>query len=244
MNIPEELLPLVAWWQKDGKQTVIALAVVGAAILAWNGYKNYREVRRVDAGSALISANGVEELEEAVSKYGSTEAGAGLKLKLAKAYYDAANYSGAADLYAELDGKAPVGFEDVPALGVAECLEAQEKYGEAAKAYADFIEAKAASPFVLEAKFGAARVKAAAGDRDGAVKDLEAVKATFKDDAGKTALVDAAIDVVKRWEKRSIFDAAAQVADTLKAAEAEAPKAEAPAPDAPAAAEAPAAEAK
>ena len=98
---------------------------------------------------------------------------------------------------------------------------------------------------------------AAGGDKAKALEMLAALKDTVKDDELATARIDAAVSLVKRWEKRakrSLFDAADAAAQQLDAAAeapaapapAEAPAAPAPAVEAPAeapAAEVPAAEA-
>lgn len=236
-EIPEELLPVVEWWEKDGKQTVAILAVVGIAIAGYYGWKNWRENRRIAAADALVTAYGTEDLEAAVADFGGTAAGPALRMRLAKSYFDNEKYQEALDLYESLRGGAPDGFEDVPEVGVAECLAALEKYDEAVKAYDDFVAAKPKSFLALTARIGAAYALAGKGDRAGAVARLEAEKKSLASDEAATALVDSALETVKRWEKRavrSLFDAADAAAKQLEKADAaktdvqktDAPKAE------------------
>ncbi len=228
-NIPEELLPLLDWWDQNGKQTVAIVLVAAVAVAGYYGYKNWQENRQAGASKVLMEAYTSGELEDGVAKYDSTKAGPAIRLRLAKKYFDEERYQEALDLYTALNGKAPAGFEDIPAVGAAQCLEALGKYDEAKKAYDDFAAAKATSPLALSAKLGAARVVAAKGDKTAAVKILEDLKATVKDDAVATARIDVTIDVVKRWEKRaalSLFDAADAASKQL---EAEKPAAEKPA---------------
>ena len=218
MTIPEELLPVIEWWEKDGKKTLAVAAVAAVAVAGYYGVKGWREARSIAAGEAFLNSETVEELESAVASYGGTRTGAALKLRLAKAYYDAGSCESAAELYRSLDGAAPEGFEDVPALGLAECLEAQERFAEAIAAYEAFAEERPASPFALGARIGAARCLVQSGERDKAMERLAALKEEVRDDDSATALVEAAEDLAKRWEKRSLFDTADAVAETLKQA--------------------------
>ncbi len=229
MRIPDELLPVVEWWEKDGKQTLAIVCAVAVIAAGWYGVKGWREARAAAAGDALLNAESVEELEAAVASYGSSKTGPALKLRLAKAYFDARNFQSAADTYAELQGKAPAGFDDVPYLGAAECLEAQESFDEALKAYDAFVEERPGSPFLFEARLGAVRVLAQNGAKDAALERLAALKEEFKDDDAATERLAATEDLVKRWEKRSLFDAADAIAEALEQVEAPAP---APAPEA------------
>ncbi len=218
MTIPEELLPVIEWWEKDGKKTLAIAAAAVVVVAGYYGVKNWRESRRVAAGSALMNVSmggdSVEELEAAVASYGSSKSGAALKLRLAKAYYDAGrfderNYHNALEIFAQLAGNAPKGFEEVPALGTAACLEGLGKADEAIKAYSDFVAAYPASSYAVLAKIGAARCTALAGDKAKALADLAALKDALKDDDASLALVETAEDVVKRWEKREARNPAA-----------------------------------
>ncbi len=219
-NIPEELLPLIEWWEQNGKQTVALALVAAVAVAGYYGVKNWREGRRAAAADVLMEAYTAEELEDGVAKFDGTAAGPALRMRLAKKYFDEERYQEALDVYTALDGSAPAGFEDVPAVGAAQCLEALGKYDDAVKAYEAFVAAKPTSFLALTARLGAARAVAAGGDRAAALTRLEALKTELKDDASAVARVEAAIDVVKRWEKRaapSLFDAADAAAKQLEA---------------------------
>ncbi len=237
-RIPDELLPVVEWWEKDGKQTVSIVAAVGVAVLAWYGFKNWREGRRIAAGDAVISSEGISDLEEAVSNYGSADAGAALKLRLAKSYYDASNYQGALDLYSELVGKASAAFVEIPLLGKAESLETLERFSDALAAYDEFIAQYPDSAFALSAKIGAVRSLAQDGKKEEAQKRLAEIKESVKGDEAAVARVEDAEDLVRRWRKVSLFEKA----DAVSAAMKDIAAPEAPAvPEQPAAPEAPAA---
>ena len=225
MTIPEELLPVIEWWEKDGKQTLAIVAAAAVIVAGYYGIKEWRQSQREAAGSALMEAamggDSVENLESAVAAYGSSASGPALKLRLAKAYYDAGqfddkNYQNALDIYAELDGNAPEGFEEVPKIGTAACLEGLGRTEEAQKAYDEFVEALPESPYALLAKLGSARCTALAGDKAKALEKLATIKEEVKDDDASLALVETAEDVVKRWEKRERVSATDELAQTLE----------------------------
>ena len=151
-----------------------------------------------------------------MSSYGSSKVGPALKLRLAKAYYDAERYQDAFDTYDALVAKADKipAFADVAYIGRAYSLEGLKKYQEAREAYAAFAkdESKTNSFLALSAKLGDARCQALAGDKDGAVKALDAIKATVKGDKMSETRVERLTDAIKRYEPgrapRSLFDAA------------------------------------
>ena len=128
-----ELIPLVEWWEKDGKQTVAVLAVAAVAVAGWYGWKSHRESVRAAASESLVSAYTAEELEEAVSRFGGQAVGGALRIRLAKSYFDAGRYEEALSQYEELAANPPDGFADIPAVGRAQCLEALGKFAEAAR---------------------------------------------------------------------------------------------------------------
>ena len=189
------------------------------AILGYVGFKNYREAQALNAGDALLDSETVEQLESAVASYGSTASGAALKLRLAKAYYDAGSFKSALEAYRELEGKAPEGFEEIPALGIAASLEGDEQYEEALKAYETFASEHPASPYAIEALVGGARAMALGGDKEGALKRLAALKEEKKDDEAAVQAIEKTEDVVKRWEKRSLFDMVGEVEKAVEEAE-------------------------
>lgn len=201
-EIPEELLPVIEWWEKDGKQTLVWLAIAAAAVGGFYGYRNWRAARETAAADAVMTAYTAEDLEDAAARYGSLKAGSALKQRLAKKYFDDGRYQEALDLYTALDAAPAEGFADVPAVGVAHCLEALGRYDEAAERFNAFVEARPESCFALTAKLGYARCLCQNGRKDDAVKALEALKDGLKDDELAVARVEAALESVKRWVKR------------------------------------------
>jgi len=243
-----ELLPLWDWWVKEGKSTVTMLIIAGAVVAAFYGVRGYLRSREAAANAALVNAYSADDLEAAVSSYGSSKVGPALKLRLAKAYYDAERYQDALETYEGLVAKADKmpALVDIAEIGRAYALEGLAKYKEAGEAYAAFANdaAKTNSYLALTAKLGSARCTALAGDKDGAVKALDALKAALKDDKIAETRIERLTDAIKRYEPgrspRSLFDAA-DAAEKALATEAKPAAPAAPAPAAKPAAPAPAA---
>ena len=222
-----ELYPLIEWWEKDGKSTVIWLLVAAIAVGGYYGWKNHRASVKAAAADALVSAYTTEELEDAVSKFSGSATEGALKIRLAKSYFDAGRYDEALAQYEALDGKAPDGFADIPAVGKAQCLEAQGKFAEAQKAFEAFAEANPKSCLKLTAQLGAVRCLAQAGDKKGALARVETLKAEVKGDEISKARVEATESLVKRYEKKAEVKAAPAAKPAVPAPKAEEKKIEA-----------------
>lgn len=191
--------PLAEDFVKEIRATIPWLLAAAVVVAGYYGVKNYMASRRAAASEALVNAYTAEELEEAVTKFGGSDAGGALKLRLAKKYYDAGRYQEALDLYTALSGdKAPDGFADIPEVGKAQCQEALGSYAEALAAYEAFAEANPSSYLALTAKLGSARVLALSGDREKALQRLAEIKESVKGDAVSEARVDATEDCIKR----------------------------------------------
>lgn len=191
--------PLAEDFVKEIRATIPWLLAAAVVVAGYYGVKNYMASRRAAASEALVNAYTAEELEEAVTKFGGSDAGGALKLRLAKKYYDAGRYQEALDQYTALSGdKAPDGFADIPEVGKAQCLEALGSYAEALAAYEAFAEANPSSYLALTAKLGSARVLALSGDREKALQRLAEIKESVKGDAVSEARVDATEDCIKR----------------------------------------------
>ena len=57
-----ELLPLIEWWEKDGKETVIYLLVAAIAVGGWYGWKHHKAAVKEAASNALVNAYTTEEI--------------------------------------------------------------------------------------------------------------------------------------------------------------------------------------
>jgi len=184
------------------KGTLPWLLAAAIVVGGYYGWKNYATARKAAASESLVNAFTVEEIEESVAKYGSSDAGGALRLRLAKKYFDADRFQESLDIYDVLAKNPPVGFEDVPAVGRAQCLEGLGKFAEAQKAFESFAEANPKSFLALTAKLGAARTLAESGDSKTALDRLAALKETVKDDMLAKMRVEATEDVVKRYARK------------------------------------------
>ena len=201
-KINPEFLPLIEWWEKDGKEYVIGLLIAAVLVGGWYGWKHHRASVRNSASDALTSAYTVEEMEDAVSKYGKTSTGGALRLRLAKGYFDAGRYEEALAAYEAVAANALDGFADVPTVGKAQCLEALSKFDEAQKAFDTFAEANPSNYLALTAQIGAVRCIAQAGDKKKALARIGAIRAANKDNEIALARIDAAESLIKRFEKK------------------------------------------
>jgi len=198
-----ELLPLIEWWEKDGKQTVIYLVLAVVVVGGYYGVKAHRASLKAAASEALVNAYTTEEIEEAATKFAKSDTAGALKLRLAKSYFDAGRYEEALAQYEEQIGKAPEGFEDVPVVGKAQALEALGKFAEAQKAFEEFVAANPKSYLKLTAQLGAARSQAQAGKKDEALKAIEALKAEVKDEPIAKMRVESTETAIKRLGKKA-----------------------------------------
>jgi len=214
-NLPEEMLPLYDWWKANGSQFLITLAVaalLGGGVFA---FKQYRTAKIVGANQEMLKASSLDELETVVAKYGNTKAGNAVRLRLAKAYYDAAKYDEALSAYDTcLDKGAPKGFKEVATLGRAHALEGLNRLDEALTAYQAFEKENEGHFLQAQATLGVARVLTLQGKKDEAKKLLENLKAKKTDEPGWEMMIANLEGVLNRYEPRSLFDAANDASKT------------------------------
>ena len=192
--------PLADDFVRELKATVPWLLAAAVAVAGYYGVKNYRAARKAAASEVFASAYTAEELEDAVAKYGSSDAGGALKLRLAKKYFDSGRYQEAFDVYEALSGvKAPDGFADIPEVGKAQCLEALGRHADALAAYESFTETNPESYLALSARLGAARSLALSGEKEKALERIAEIKASVKGDSSAEARVDAVEDCIRRY---------------------------------------------
>lgn len=186
---------------KEIKGLLPWVIVAAIAVGGYYGVKNHIAAKKVAASEAVVNAYTAEELEEAVSKFGSTASGGALKLRLAKKYFDTGRYQEALDQYEALMKDAPDGFADVPVVGRAQTLEALGKFAEAQKAFEDFVAANPNNYLTLTAQLGAARTLAEGGDAKSALDRLAALKASAADELAK-ARIETTEDCIRRMAKK------------------------------------------
>ena len=250
-----ELLPLYDWWKKEGTSTLTCILVAVAAVCAVKIYKSHAQSRDAKGGATLVELsqpNGVDtpdairetaEFADALADNSSSKAATALALRLAKKYYDESDFENALAEYEAIEKRVEKNdpFYGFAQAGVAFSLEGLKRYSEASEKFAAI--AGDASAFTFVAKIGAARTQGLAGDKDGAVAALEALKAGASD--FEKSRIESEIDLVKRFdpEAKSLL-AAVDNTDLFAAADVAAAAIEgekSDAPELPAVEEAPAA---
>ena len=203
MNLKKnpELLPLVEWWEKDGKSTVTWLLVAAIAVGGFYGWKHHRAAKKAAASEAVASAISTTALEDAVANFKGAATEGALKIRLAKNYFDAGRYDEAMKQYDELATMKLDGFADIPVVGKAQCLEAKGQFADAFAAFDAFAQANTNSYLTLTAQLGAARCLAQDGKKDEALKCLAALKDATQDDALANRRVESTESLVKRFVK-------------------------------------------
>ncbi len=227
MKIPEELLPLVEWWERNSKEALTVIAVVLVAGLGYWAWETHRERARQADGEALLASltswsqcqidpdgeeatRALETLRDAVATSGGKTAVLE-KLLLANAYFRRGNpaekdYENALALYEELQAtfasnaalaRDMGAYTDVPPLGRAHCLEALGRFDEALAAFEAL--ASQESFGSVSAACGAARCLAQAGKKDEALARLEKLLAAPDVNATDAQALRFTSDLIKRW---------------------------------------------
>lgn len=184
MKMPEELLPVIEWWEKNGKKAVVIAVVAGLIGLAGWSWKSRRDARIAAASDALVEscevcmnpatvADNPETIAAKAEEHADSACAVPLKLLQASATFARGgdgDYEAALAIYEELakDEKLPLVYKDIPALGRAHCLEALKRYDEAAEAYAA-VSTSSLSAYVVDARLGQARALAASGKKAEAI---------------------------------------------------------------------------
>lgn len=197
-HVNPELLPLIEWWEKDGKKILLVLVVLVAAWGAFRYWKSSRAQTQAAASQALTSAWTTQELEDAVAKYGTQKSGPALKLRLAKSYFDEARYEEALQQYDALCAAPLDGFEAIPVLGRAHALEALGRFEEAEAAFGDFVATHEDDPLALTATLGLARTRAERGRKDDALKLLSEAATRFASDGMATMRIENTKKLIER----------------------------------------------
>lgn len=172
-SVPEEFVPVIDWWRENGSQFLMTVCIVIIACVAASFFARRRVARAEAASAAIVSSESVESLELAAEQYGSAKVGPVIKVKLAKAYYDAGRYDDALEQYKALEKSSIADVAAIAKIGIAESLEAKKESMEAYKAYEAFLAGNADSWLAPEATMGKARCLAIVGEKDAAQKILE-----------------------------------------------------------------------
>ena len=170
-RVPEELLPVLHWWQDRGPKTLAYVAVVTVAVGAGLLFYTQRQTKRAEAIVALSGAVQPEDFEGILEKSTSVDDAAGLGL--ARALFAAGDYEGALAAYANVEDASPeTPFAELAAFGKIATLEALARFDEAEGALAAF---ESAMPDFLkvDATLLKARLQCQKGDKALAKETLQ-----------------------------------------------------------------------
>ena len=98
-KLPEELLPVYDWYRTQGRQLVMAAAVLLLVAVGVMAYLRYRANQAGLASAALMTTESVEGMENIERQYGGTRVAPLVGLRLAEAYFNAGNFKGARSEY-------------------------------------------------------------------------------------------------------------------------------------------------
>lgn len=216
-NIPEELVPIYEWLAENGRGLAYQVAIVLLAALAAIAFTRSRAAKLERASAALISANDVVGLEEVNGRFGGTRLGPLIKLRLARAYYDAGQFDSARDTFGAFvksNSGHPLAAE--AKLGLAASQEALREFQQAIDTYRG-IGAEAGSPVYFLAKMGEARSLAASGDKATARELAAAIANEAKGTPweGTAEALDGMIDRFEGFRAESFSDQLTAIRSTL-----------------------------
>ncbi|HUC85834.1 MAG TPA: tetratricopeptide repeat protein [Candidatus Acidoferrales bacterium] len=170
-DTPAELLIKLWPWLEANKNRLIgalvAVVVFGGILFFMSSERQQRDIAAGQALTALVdnppaainSSEMAASLERVAATYPGTGAGLRARLQAAGALFDSGNYADAQaqfQKYLDTDSTGP--FAATAQLGVAACLEAENKLDQAANAYLRVLSAYPGSPFVTQAEFGLGRI--------------------------------------------------------------------------------------
>lgn len=171
-RVPEELLPVLHWWQDRGPKT---LAYVAAAIIVVAGvtlWAQHRAQKQATTVAQLTTATTAEDYEAILAQGTATTAIA--KLDLAKQLFAAGDYEAALATYDQLSGLDDPAFAPIVTVGRILSLEALGKTDEALAAVATAEETiKDAHFLAAELTMAKARLQAQKGDKAAAKATLQ-----------------------------------------------------------------------
>jgi len=202
--VSEELAPLIEWWGKSGRQYLMAISI---AVIAGSLFFIWRHMRDAQASEAAIAASdarSIDELEGIVNKYGKTTTGIAVRLRLAKAFYDADKFEDALAAYDEflkLHSTHPLA--SIATVGRAAALEGLNRLVEAEESFKNFRTGNADHFLAPVAWLGEARCMALRGQKQEAVALLDELKLA-KVDTPWEQKAKSLQGVIERYDGRSL----------------------------------------
>lgn len=198
-NIPEELVPVYEWFMENGRSFAYQLAIIVLVAVLAIAFSRSRAAKYENASAALLSTTDVVGLEDLNGRYGGTKLGPLIRLRLARAYYDAGQYDSAKETYAQFAKRnSGHAFAAEARLGLAASEEALREFQQAIEDYRK-VGAPAGSATAAMATLGEARSLAASGDKAAAKALLDAFAAESKGTAWED-VIDRMGGVIDRFD--------------------------------------------
>lgn len=173
-----EVADVAQFFQQYGRPILLAVGVAVAAYLAVTLYQN-RQARAGAEADRMLDSGDPDQLRALIAQYPNSAAAAAAELRLAREYYDRADYAAALALYGDFAARRPGHPMALTAkLNVAICLEALGRTGDARTAYQAFAQAHPDHFLAAQARFGEARSL----EQDGQYAEAKAVYENFRAD--------------------------------------------------------------
>jgi len=136
---PNELQELLKFFRQHGNTLAYGVSIVLIALIISMGYKNYKASKASQSWEKLWSAKSPQDFEIVMEDYPSSPATPVALLKVAKAYFDAQNYSLSIKKYDAFLTKYPQHrFVHIARVGKLHCREALGQVNEALKGFTAF----------------------------------------------------------------------------------------------------------
>ncbi len=134
-----EVQEVVGFLKRYGKLIGTGILAATVTVIASKGFANHKASRLVKAEQALMAAKTPQQLEDVISKYGSTPASTVALLDLAKTYFNLGETAQARMQYERFLKKYKNhDLLPVAELGLAYCTEADGDFNGAAAQFAEF----------------------------------------------------------------------------------------------------------
>jgi tetratricopeptide (TPR) repeat protein len=234
--IPEEMIPAWLWLKEKGLAALIMIVVGVLLVSAVAAYFSHGHQKAAQASAQLLAPPTIETLEKAVTDYGSTPAGIAAKLKLAKAYCDAAQYDQSLKAYEEFIKKhSAYPFADVARVGKGFALCGLNRMPEALEIFRTFRSQNPQHYLTPQAYLGEAACLTMQGNKSAATALLQELRAANRESAWEN-VAKRMEGAIERYQgatarpARTLLDQANTLAPAPVEAPAAAPKMAAPTP--------------
>ncbi|MEN7973267.1 MAG: tetratricopeptide repeat protein [Verrucomicrobiota bacterium] len=154
----QEVKEVLVFFRKYAKPAIIVVVAICAIVLADRFFKSLRLKKETAADTALMEAQGAEDLQKIVDNYGSTPTAPIALMELAREKFNAGQYDEAEELYTRLTKKYGGHELAVQAeFNLITCKEAKGQFEEAHQLYGAFAKGHESSYLAPAAKVGQAR---------------------------------------------------------------------------------------